>query len=575
MNSVSQRLNEIQLAERLSLRARDVFCSKCFYQECNCLVSRQSFYYLLELVTKQARLLTCSPHGHTAYNFIHHRQLSMSLSGRKYVQALWTHLPASIQQDIASGEQSCPNLRSSIEGLIRLVLGQEPQEDAEENIKAEWALSQERVMTALDQLGHGRSLKRGREEEESAPMDVDHATKKPRTTSTPLFVLHNVSTTSPVRKKVDLIVYPDSIALVHPTSGVEEAYLPVSSLRRAFVLPTKGKTKAHWTVVVLSGDVGEKTKPAAGTDSANQNQQLIFGLDAVAAAVVMTSIFTPNEGKQSTSHPKGTPTLPLIRQFLGTFPVKIYEPTPDVFKSALHQSGTNSAVEGGVPGVDAHKSAKSGTLWFMKEGILWGESKPCEFWALEDLRAVRVLGAASGGRMCSLSLTRRATGENEQDEETQFTMVDGKEMDGMNEWVRTYQKSFGPAVSTSKGVEQTQQETPPPPPVQSGPATIRTMLLDDEDDDEDFVGDSDVDGSERSSDEDAESNEDSDDEDDAKEEGADEEEDDGEVEEIDDQGNHPLRQPGAVPKMSRAAMDIAVAMVTDDIMGEEVDELED
>ncbi|OBZ74864.1 Heat shock protein 16 [Grifola frondosa] len=71
----------------------------------------------------------------------------------------------------------------------------------------------------------------------------------------PLFTLHTLSATTPVRKKVDITVHSASIRLTNPNShALEHPSIPFSSLRRAFLLPTRGKTKPHWTVVLLPSD---------------------------------------------------------------------------------------------------------------------------------------------------------------------------------------------------------------------------------------------------------------------------------------------------------------------------------
>ena len=65
-----------------------------------------------------------------------------------------------------------------------------------------------------------------------------------------------------------------------------------------------------------------------------------------------------------------------------------------------------------------------------------------------------------------------------------------------------------------------------------------------------------------------------------------EDEDDGDEEEELDPARHPLMRPGAMPRMSKAAIEAAVGMVTDNLLGgsanahvgddeDEEDELED
>jgi len=66
---------------------------------------------------------------------------------------------------------------------------------------------------------------------------------------------------------------------------------------------------------------------------------------------------------------KWTSTLPSLREFLSHLGIPVIEPTVDVFKSACPGIGSNAGV-GGVPVVEAHCAAKSGNLWFLKDGIL-------------------------------------------------------------------------------------------------------------------------------------------------------------------------------------------------------------
>ena len=235
-------------------------------------------------------------------------------------------------------------------------------------------------------------------------------------------------------------------------------------------------------------------------------------------------------------------------------------------------------------------------------GVLWGESKPCEFWPVEDLRGaadgLRIVGS---GRTCSVILTRRSAPENgepagdeeeELGEETEFGMVDAKEREGINEWVRSHRHLFGrapgaPPEDVPKDVKMKV--------VNSGPMTIRTLMDGSDSEDEDFSASvSDLDGSERStdgdsSDEDASGKEGDGNDSEADAEGSEddlkEEEEEEEEEEL-DPAHHPLLRPGAVPKMSKAALEMAVGIVENDLLGssaqgrdepdeEEEDELED
>ncbi|EIN05786.1 hypothetical protein PUNSTDRAFT_137277 [Punctularia strigosozonata HHB-11173 SS5] len=314
----------------------------------------------------------------------------------------------------------------------------------------------------------------------------------------PLYTVHALSATSPVRKKVDVTIGRELVQMLHPVTAAIEATLPAHIFTRAFVLPTRGKARAHWTVVLLASDAPGKP-------------QVIFGIDAAAPAGYRTTEYehphnpepggggagagtghaTAKVAKSMTHHPRGTPTIPSLRAFLAHLPnAKLLEPSTAVFKSAVLTTPAPTPVSpltsgaapdradlGGVPGIEAYRGSKPGTLWFFREGVLWGESKPCEFWAVEDLagggEAVRLLSAT--GKTCSIYVKRapkkkkegdrpksvngeangRAGSENgsgsgseeeegeEEGEETEFSMVDGREQEPVTAWVRAHRHLFG------------------------------------------------------------------------------------------------------------------------------------
>ncbi|KAH8830190.1 hypothetical protein DL96DRAFT_1678719 [Flagelloscypha sp. PMI_526] len=193
-------------------------------------------------------------------------------------------------------------------------------------------------------------------------------------------------------------------------------------------------------------------------------------------------------------------------------------------------------------------------IWFMNEGMLWGESKPCD-------------GGIIDG------------------EETEFAMVDGKEQEGIGKWVRERRHLFGagsgnPSATPSTMTTQQQQQQHISTAA-AGSTTIASMNLASDDEDEDFAASSS--DSDSGSDSDSSSDEDAEGEDEAEDTDASGEEDEQEAEL--DPSKHPLLRPGAMPKnISRAAVDMAVGLVEEDVvMGgpnedggeDEVDELED
>ncbi|PBK96427.1 hypothetical protein ARMGADRAFT_696214 [Armillaria gallica] len=419
------------------------------------------------------------------------------------------------------------------------------------------------VKKGLDELLRPADLKRRRDAEGDVPqtskrpkLDHDDASDGPHR-----FTLHSVSTTSPVRKKVDIVVHESTVKFVVPASLATEAVVSLAQLSRAFILPTRGKTKPHWTVVIISTNTSEK-----GTSS----PQIIFGLDASAPSPLSMTDSTSVKKLMK----KGDPTLPAIKELLSHLQVPILQPSTDVFKSACANKGSD-----GCPGIEAYLGAKVGSLWFMKEGILWGESKPCEFWPVEDLMGItdglRMISAT--GRTCTLILTRRSAedpGEEEDDagEETAFSLIDGKEQDGINQWVKRFQGAFG---------RKKDEENRPALPPATGKMTIMQIADDSDEEDDDFKDDEQEEEEEEEATSESSGEEDGGGGDSGSEEnvgGSDDDASGDEDEEVLKEENHPLLRPGAMPRMSRAAIDMVVDMVEEDMLGndeDEEDELDD
>ncbi|KAF8200318.1 histone chaperone Rttp106-like-domain-containing protein [Pholiota molesta] len=429
-----------------------------------------------------------------------------------YLRAIMPSLPTEIAQKIRS---LCvtPANEIMLENLVRFIAGGDAASDSSKSVQEQWSEKQiatKRVLTTFLPVNIS-DKKRAREED--IAQDQDSQPKKPRlspptatangndvTPSGPLYTLHALSATSPVRKKVDITIHKNAITMTHPTSRAVESVIPLSAIKRAFIVPTRGKSKPHWTVILLSSDVPVKSRPGAPAE----NQQVIFGVDATSAAPFTTTsyIAAPN------------PPVPVIR------------PSPAVFRSVCAGTGA-SASSAGIPGVEAYRAAKAGSLWFAKEGILWGESKPCEFWPVDALlgraEGLRVIGS---GRTCTVVLTRRSAPaedgqeaeEEEEDmgEESEFGMVDAKEREGINEWVRNHRHLFGKTHGEKNGKKE--EETTK--------SRIRRMRIFDE----------------------REGSEDEGDENDAEE--------GGNL----DPARHPLLRPGAMPKMSKAALEMAVEL---------------
>ncbi|KAF9011631.1 hypothetical protein BDZ89DRAFT_1077571 [Hymenopellis radicata] len=460
-----------------------------------------------------------------------------------FVDTVSSHLAESLSKKFKALVHSSEAV-SVLEDVFRFVHGAESNRNGQ---PWEDRTKQEALRKALDALLKPSDLKRRREAEDTST--GAQSAKRPKLggdiedDGAPQYILHAVSATSPVRRKVDLVVTASSLKLLNTSSQATEAAISLSDLKRAFVLPTRGKTKAHWTVVILSADTQDKTAPSP---------QVIFGLDASVSAPFSVTI----AGSEKTAVKKGDATLPYIHAFLSqiALPNPVYETDTAVFKSASSKEP--------VAGTEAYLGAKVGSLWFLKAGILWGESKPCEFWPADSLLDIRVVSAT--GRQCSATIVRRVEGyEDGEGEETQFTFIDGREQDGISQWVRKYRKMPTGAAPP-----------PPPPSLPAGPVTINSLAAESDDEDDDFDD----------KDESEEENSDTSDEEEGSNNGAEAEADaSGEDEDDDDEEeelrpeNHPLMRPGAMPRMSRAAMDMVVDMVEGDLMGpgDEVDELDD
>ncbi|KAG6830137.1 hypothetical protein H0H92_002001 [Tricholoma furcatifolium] len=483
-----------------------------------------------------------------------------------FLRAILPSLPTDIAKTVRTlcGTASEPTFEDVLDTLIRFISGAECAPNAAAGIQSQWAEKQEAAITILNGMVKKRSSlehKRPREDDDTSVdlqvakrqrSSVAPASSAPSTLPPdPLFTIHSVSATSPIRKKVNITVYKTAIVLTHPTSEAIEANIPLQMLSRSFIVPTRGKTKGHWTIVLLSSDTSDRGKPA---NDASTHPQVIFGIDSVSSTPFSTTTY--NGEPTRCTHPKNTATRPMLLEFLNTLGKPVIEPTPDVFRSACVGIASGvSANEDGIPGIEAYRGAKAGSLWFTKEGILWGESKPCEFWAFEDLigksEGVRVVGGT--GRTCTVVLTRKSIGDTEavgDDEEdmgveAEFSMVDSRERPGIDAWVRAFRNEFGKEKIIGE------------------PKTIMQLEEDSDDADEDFEMDTD-DGSEATS---------SDESDGDNEEGSE----DAEASDVENgsgdedlltEEHHPLLRPGAVPRrMQRGLVDMVVGMVENDMLG--------
>jgi hypothetical protein len=527
-----------------------------------------------------------------------------------FLAAIAPHLPDDLAQALQSIRRGSLSADKTLDHLIQFISGGSfPANLSADSNPQRWVALQASARASIEILLPAASStlgKRGGDvlENEADSKKSKSDTSRPGVSSAQSppeddairFKLHSISVTSPVRKKVDAVVCSSTIRFVNPSNQTVEAFIPLSSLTRAFLLPTRGKTKPHWTVVIISADAPDRGTSKAAKASSSSNQQVIFGLDATATApLITTDCSISTSPPKVTTIKKGEETLPALQAFLATLPSSIIvsslaDPSTYVF---------TSQTASGSPGVEGYLGAKQGTLWFFDCGLLWGEAKPCEFWAVEDLlkaskgEALRMISAT--GRMFGLYLTRKAPVSDENEEleeatgdETQIGMIDAKEQDGIRQWVKQRRNAFGVDPSEVKETKGKAQEGTQGKirEVASGPMTMKQMGdLPSDDSDDDFAASSDSeDGSNGSDDESG--HEGADDEDNEDGSGGDGESDadasgdeDSEETELDPR-RHPLLRPGAMPKMSRAAIDAVVGMVEEDMLGgdqemAEVDELDE
>jgi hypothetical protein len=442
------------------------------------------------------------------------------------------------------------------------------------------------------------------------------------------YTIYNISATSPIRKKVDMSIHKRTIRITPAATAKDKdgdkaksqtMVFLLEDLKRSFVLPTHGKQKPHYTMIMLSSDVTSLPKGST-TDSGETHWQICVGSE-----LTLPNLVTRSNDSSEHRHPKGASIGAAFDSF--------QEFVPHDAK-ALKPQTKDHANASGATGVDGYKAAKPGTLWFFRQGILW-DAKPIEFWAVGDLVSAdggedgQTLGGvrmfSATGRQCTVILRRRIPktkegggedGDGEDVAETDFEMIEGKEQDGIAEWCRRYSKTFGKRTASTS---RTPTSTPALPSSAKGKGKARAtdddmevdgeggatnqvdlannpMAEDEGDlDDDDFTNsDSELsDGSDSEegggSDESAGGSEDGDSDEEGEGEGEESrpEPESEEVEDFDEESfdpkHHPLLRPGAMPKrVSKAVLNAVVGMVEEEFGvtaggagGDEEDELDD
>ena len=442
------------------------------------------------------------------------------------------------------------------------------------------------------------------------------------------YTIYNISATSPIRKKVDISIHERTIRITPSTTAKDKdgdkpkpqtLVFLLKDLKRSFILPTHGKQKPHFTMIMLSSDVTNLPKGST-TDSGETHWQICVGSE-----LSLPNLVTRSKDSPEHRHPKGASVCEAFDAF--------HEFSPQAVNVLKPRTSDHTNAAGGT-GVDGYKSAKPGTLWFFRQGILW-DSKPIEFWAVEDLvRADRGQGGQTlggvrmlspTGRTCAVILRRHVPKANEEDGnedddgdaiETDFEMIEGKEQEGISEWCRKYSKHFGRSSPTT--ASSTQTPAPDHMSSSSGKGKGKARATDDdmevdgeggtsidlsnnpmaEDegdvDDDNYTGSGselsdgsdseDSDGSSGSTDGSGEEDSDADGEGEGEESRPEPESE--EIEDVDegplDPNHHPLLRPGAMPKrISKGVLNAVVGMVQEEfgvttaVGSDEEDELDD
>ncbi|KAN0118750.1 hypothetical protein V8E52_004861 [Russula decolorans] len=419
----------------------------------------------------------------------------------------------------------------------------------------------------------------------------------------PQLTLHAISATAPVRHKVDITLHARTLRLAHSTTRASTARCARTALTHVFLLPTRARSSGalQWTALLLAGD---KPAPPAPRGGGAGGKEAKAKAKATAAAAVRFELAcsVPDSSNPATiprmtvhaptSSSSSTPTSKVTSAREGVF--TLLSSTISGHPVAL------TTVERGAPlaGITAFRGVRETSLWFFDgdgananaagaAGILT-DGRPAEFWALEDLAhgesGVRVRTAT--GRTCSVVLMRRRSGddgtgegdgeeeEEEEGEETEFQMIDGKERERILEWVRRHRGAFGIAKKIREEDDDEAQAQAPRGATNGGGDP-------DSDSDSDFEESEESDGgspysssgsdvgedeprSEGGSGSGSESGNESG--------GEDDDDDDEEItmaldDPDPDPKHHPLLRAGALPKMSRAAMDAAVELVVGDLVG--------
>ena len=178
-----------------------------------------------------------------------------------FYQAVCRSLPTNHATEVQSLCQS-PSAEAILDTLIRFVVGAHCLSSAPAEKREEWVEKQIKVKQALQDLTTLTDGKQLREEEADESQTTHKCQQKVNETDfklkeddSPLFTLHSISTTALLCKKLDVTIHRHTIRLTNPSTLQTEAVVPVSSLCRVFIVPTRGKSKPYWSVLLLPSDV--------------------------------------------------------------------------------------------------------------------------------------------------------------------------------------------------------------------------------------------------------------------------------------------------------------------------------
>ncbi|EGF78447.1 hypothetical protein BATDEDRAFT_90649 [Batrachochytrium dendrobatidis JAM81] len=270
----------------------------------------------------------------------------------------------------------------------------------------------------------------------------------------PILILHDLSISSPIRKKLHLCIYSTHIILTSLLLSTQSsdsetpsyaAIFPIHQLKRIICLPTPERTKPHYTFMFLF-------------DDGSETQQLFPNCIALGVDEKTTVKITRHESEPETLSISNCKSV-LCKEILDAmsqssglttdYANSIDEPTPQVFKSNESKAGRTD-----VYSVACHIRAKSGFLYFLESGILFGFKKPIIY--LDVAHILRCDMSGRTGR--TFDLTVRTL--NPIDPElpatvTSFEMIDNAEAIGVSTYMdyvhQRVKKLNRSGVKVSKG----------------------------------------------------------------------------------------------------------------------------